>query len=104
VTAGSWGCSSAGRAPGLQPGGHRFDPGQLHQFAVGAQLSSWGGGADDRAPEPEISFNPMLDVNLVKKNSEVDVEHWVGESLRTGFDSIHTRPGGQLAQADEDDI
>jgi hypothetical protein len=27
------GCSSAGRAPGLQPGGHRFDPGQLHQLA-----------------------------------------------------------------------
>src|SRR5271165_6998986 len=27
-----WGCSSAGRAPGLQPGGHRFDPGQLHQI------------------------------------------------------------------------
>ena len=26
------GCSSAGRAPGLQPGGHRFDPGQLHQI------------------------------------------------------------------------
>ncbi len=28
------GCSSAGRAPGLQPGGHRFDPGQLHQRYV----------------------------------------------------------------------
>ena len=26
------GCSSAGRAPALQAGGHRFDPGQLHQF------------------------------------------------------------------------
>ena len=26
-----WGCSSAGRAPALQAGGHRFDPGQLHQ-------------------------------------------------------------------------
>ena len=25
------GCSSAGRAPGLQPGGRRFEPGQLHQ-------------------------------------------------------------------------
>jgi hypothetical protein len=25
------GCSSAGRAPALQAGGHRFDPGQLHQ-------------------------------------------------------------------------
>ena len=24
------GCSSAGRAPGLQPGGRRFDPGPLH--------------------------------------------------------------------------
>src|ERR1700693_3738159 len=26
-----WGCSSAGRAPRSQRGGHRFDPGQLHQ-------------------------------------------------------------------------
>ena len=25
-----WGISSAGRAPGLQPGGHRFEPGILH--------------------------------------------------------------------------
>ena len=37
------GCSSAGRAPGLQPGGHRFDPGQLHQLAVS---DSRDGGAD----------------------------------------------------------
>ena len=28
---GEGGCSSAGRAPALQAGGHRFDPGQLHQ-------------------------------------------------------------------------
>ena len=26
-----WGVSSAGRAPALQAGGHRFDPGTLHQ-------------------------------------------------------------------------
>ncbi len=26
-----WGCSSVGRAPALQAGGHRFDPVQLHQ-------------------------------------------------------------------------
>ena len=25
-----WGFSSAGRAPALQAGGHRFDPGNLH--------------------------------------------------------------------------
>jgi hypothetical protein len=32
----SGGISSAGRAPGLQPGGHRFDPGILHQQFVTA--------------------------------------------------------------------
>ena len=26
-----WGCSSAGRAPALQAGGHRFEPVHLHQ-------------------------------------------------------------------------
>jgi hypothetical protein len=29
-----WGCSSAGRAPRSQRGGHRFDPGQLHQAEI----------------------------------------------------------------------
>src|SRR5581483_1212062 len=40
-----WGCSSAGRAPGLQPGGHRFDPGQLHQF----RYSKLGVNCDNRS-------------------------------------------------------
>jgi hypothetical protein len=34
----------------------------------------------------------MLGINL----ENVDAEHWVGENLRTGFDAIHTRSGGQL--------
>ena len=29
-----WGYSSAGRAPALQAGGHRFDPVYLHHFMV----------------------------------------------------------------------
>ena len=29
-----WGCSSVGRAPALQAGGHRFDPVHLHQQSV----------------------------------------------------------------------
>ena len=33
-----WGCSSAGRAPALQAGGHRFDPVHLHQDGLIAQL------------------------------------------------------------------
>ena len=28
-----WGCSSAGRAPALQAGGHRFEPVHLHQLS-----------------------------------------------------------------------
>src|ERR1700685_2476877 len=36
----SRGCSSAGRAPGLQPGGHRFDPGQLHQISTALSWAS----------------------------------------------------------------
>ena len=29
-----WGCSSAGRAPALQAGGHRFEPVHLHQIRL----------------------------------------------------------------------
>jgi hypothetical protein len=29
-----WGCSSAGRAPALQAGGHRFEPVHLHQILL----------------------------------------------------------------------
>jgi hypothetical protein len=36
----SWGCSSAGRAPRSQRGGHRFDPGQLHQSLTPSLFSS----------------------------------------------------------------
>ena len=34
ATLGTWGCSSAGRAPALQAGGHGFEPHHLHQPAV----------------------------------------------------------------------
>ena len=32
-----WGCSSAGRAPALQAGGHRFDPDYLHHGIEGLE-------------------------------------------------------------------
>ena len=37
-----WGCSSAGRAPALQAGGHRFDPDYLHHGmkGLGKKLTS----------------------------------------------------------------
>jgi hypothetical protein len=30
----SWACSSAGRAPALQAGGRRFDPGHVHHISL----------------------------------------------------------------------
>ena len=33
-----WGYSSAGRAPALQAGGHRFDPDYLHHLERQAQI------------------------------------------------------------------
>ena len=35
---GSWGHSSAGRAPALQAGGRRFDPGWLHKVPANEQF------------------------------------------------------------------
>src|SRR5215467_12048904 len=55
--AGSWGCSSAGRAPGLQPGGHRFDPGQLHQKN---RLQASGSGLQERADAQEMTMEEIL--------------------------------------------
>src|SRR6185436_1811595 len=45
----TWGCSSAGRAPALQAGGHRFDPVHLHQnttFAHWRSIDSMLGQCD----------------------------------------------------------
>ena len=44
-----WGCSSAGRAPALQAGGHRFEPVHLHhtcggQFGKGTRRKKNAGG------------------------------------------------------------
>ena len=36
-----WGFSSAGRAPALQAGGHRFDPGTLHHKELTETPSNW---------------------------------------------------------------
>ena len=41
-----WGCSSAGRAPALQAGGHRFDPGQLHQTLKRSTAAVTEGSSD----------------------------------------------------------
>ena len=44
---GTWGCSSAGRAPALQAGGQEFDPPHLHQLFL--KEESWFVGEEGNA-------------------------------------------------------
>jgi hypothetical protein len=67
---GLWGCSSAGRAPGLQPGGHRFDPGQLHQ--------NWLCGADTLVRESSV---------VGPKAGLQEMTHGIDTEPRAAFDS-----------------
>ncbi len=47
-----WACSSAGRAPALQAGGRRFDPGHVHQISLGACDVSGGAEKAEAAKLP----------------------------------------------------
>ena len=49
---GSWGHSSAGRAPALQAGGHRFDPGWLHHRKQGRTGPVPQGAGPSASPGP----------------------------------------------------
>ena len=60
MPAGTGGVSSAGRAPALQAGGHRFDPGTLHFF--GNRTPSLSNSAHFRAPRAVGSIGPARTV------------------------------------------
>ena len=43
--------SSAGRAPGLHPGGRRFDPGRVHQRLLGHEIGAYSSVWLERTPD-----------------------------------------------------
>ena len=60
-----WGVSSAGRAPALQAGGHRFDPGTLHQAIENYELQMCNSSRDWlKSHENEISLSLLRLDNL----------------------------------------
>ena len=60
-----WGVSSAGRAPALQAGGHRFDPGTLHQAIKNYELQMRNSSRDWlKSHENEISLSLLRLDNL----------------------------------------
>ena len=58
-----WGVSSAGRAPALQAGGHRFDPGTLHYKEI-----DW---SSDR--EVEVSLSLLKRFNYVPWKLNIEI-------------------------------
>ena len=71
-----WGVSSAGRAPALQAGGHRFDPGTLHQ--TNRQLRDWL-----KHHENDVSLSLLRDLNAPwKLNIEVIMMQLWEQQLR----------------------
>lgn len=68
------GLSSAGRAPALQAGGHRFDPDRLHQIRF-----------DRQAHDVGLAVQPDEDFDIVQRDTtSVSPVSRVGEDL--GFD------------------
>ena len=73
------GCSSAGRAPALQAGGHRFDPGQLHHLAAQwkRQIKPERANGDrlalDRAPT-EVSLRLLFRSLTIWNDPSIEVE------------------------------
>ena len=71
------GCSSAGRAPALQAGGHRFDPVHLHQAFRWFSFSLPGcgpiGKIDKRVPRAPLSIVPCRTSRLFFNNSREDI-------------------------------
>ena len=49
-----WGCSSAGRAPALQAGGHGFDSHHLHQSGPPDSVATVGVSLNEYMPHPGI--------------------------------------------------
>jgi DNA-binding transcriptional LysR family regulator len=56
-----WGISSAGRAPGLQPGGHRFEPGILHQPSLIARCARSSGWQANERGEGWQVWSPVVE-------------------------------------------
>src|SRR5215471_218597 len=75
------GCSSVGRAPALQAGGHRFDPVQLHQTAsrpLGAGLRNFTRVRKQAATltsdlwiRVRLFFNKTEEVKRTRSHSEI---------------------------------
>ncbi len=82
-----WGRSSAGRAPALQAGGHRFDPDRLHQAGVSTRLAS------TRASAP--GFFRRFD-----KSGGIIAEKWAG----FGMGRRVTPRGGRACRCREERV
>ena len=106
------GRSSAGRAPALQAGGHRFDPVRLHQgfglaVAIGADGQRRMGSGEQTAPycqrRHEIGFG-LSDARMTRRLSDgsevwlcahpMDAQELVLDKVERGHGRAHANEAG----------
>ena len=82
-----WGVSSAGRAPALQAGGHRFDPGTLHHQKKRLTEAAMVVG---------VSLSPLKrNLRTDSKPSEAGL-NWRGETITQGSKDTEAKAYGAL--------
>ena len=68
---GSWGCSSVGRAPGLQPGGRRFKSVHLHHTPIQLTARRWRRETrTSQSPCTEQRKTPELTLRVFFENKD----------------------------------
>jgi hypothetical protein len=72
-----WGRSSAGRAPALQAGGHRFDPGRLHHPRLQSKRVNKHQpiSATMVLPQRNNGFSRVVDMRPTHRNAGLPASH-----------------------------
>ena len=95
------GCSSAGRAPALQAGGHRFDPGQLHHVAAQwkRQIKPERANGDRLALERasnEVSLRLLFRSLTIWNDPSIEVEYGFDKRRTVFFKFMYPRLFGVI--------
>src|SRR6185437_11912807 len=82
-----WACSSAGRAPALQAGGRRFDPGHVHQILPDCKR------LNESVPSQQSDYSCTLCTNCAR------MPHWTASVHSGEVEKASASPLGTISLA-----